>query len=482
MRNHYLHISVLFFWLLGGCATWDAPGEFTVIRSEPPNAQIRENGKFLGVTPSIIYVPRGYESRKYTLSLGGDTQELEIKRHYKWGKSFGRNFIFMSLAPVGWLTDLISQAAWRPDPGGSVTFKAREEKDNSKKIPKKGAVIAIAPPRSTHPDISDVMAAYIEKEMQKKYPQYSFLSYHSTVSTFADFSVDYDDDPRNEDLPNLYGRLGTNKIVISNLEIEHDKVRALINVKDFLDPASDFSTEIALPKESAEIVKKHDWVGVKPKYFYWLPNSVFLDFGESATSLTTITGTQEEIIRASSYHSDDFIGQVSRLVSTIGIRRIILPSQRDEWRYRFRLVPTASFSYAKETFPTGPTPVRQIIFTRTHADVGWGPSFNYENYRWNFYINVLPVLTYDSIATANATHEFEFSDVGVGGGAELGVMYFFKSGWTIRLYSRSANIPIDLWAKLWPEVTGTSQRIASSSFVSSGIAIGYVIPNKDLPF
>lgn len=469
---------VLSFLCLSACATWDNPGEYAAIRSQPSNAQIRQNGKLVGVTPAIVFIPRGKDNSEFTLSLRGETQSLVLKRKYKWGKSFGRNLIFFSLAPIGWITDLITHAAWQPESNGSVKFSFSDDESDRKKI-SKGEELAIAPPRSIHPDISDEMAPYIEKEIRRKYPQYWIRPYESTISTFSAFSVDFDNDLKLEDSTQLYGRLGVKKIATSSLNTEGRRTKATIRINDFFSPETDFSTEVELPEESSEIVKKYDWMGVRREYLYWLPNAVFLDFGDSATSLTMDNKDQH---RAKSYSSDDFVGKVSSVVSTIGFRRIILPSRRDEWRYRFRLVPTGSFSYAKEVFPTASATIRNIVFTRTHADIGWGPSFNYENFRWNLYFNFLPLVTYDSIVTSNATHDFDFDELGVNFGAELGLMYFFKSGWTLRLYSRSATIPLDLWKKLWPQVSGTNERVDGASFISSGLAIGYVIPNKDLPF
>lgn len=471
-----LFLFLLLF--LSGCATWDVPGDYTIVRSNPPGAKIKKDGNDLGVTPAVVYIPRGKEY-DITVQLNGEQKNIPIKKKYKWGKSFGRNLVFLSVAYVGWVTDLITGAAWQAESEVNANFDGQKASAQKQKVTTEPITVAIAPPHAYHPNISDDVGPLVEKEIQKKYPKYKILPYESTYEKFADLGSNFDDDPRPEEYPNLYGRLGIQKVVTSNVNTSNNSIHVSTRVIDFLNPETNSSHDFNVDTEKIEAVKAHGWIN-RPEYYYWMPNAVFFDMGKAGTLLTL---NNVEAIEGASYHSDDVLGKISQVVSTISIRRIVVPSRRDEWRYRFRMVPTGSFSYAKEKFPTAPVAIRDTVFVRTHADIGWGPSFNYENQKWNFYFNILPILTYDLIETSNATTDFEFSELTANVGAELGFLYFFKnSGWTIRFYSRSAVEPADLWGKLFTQVAGVSEKVTSASFITSGLAVGYVIPNKDLPF
>lgn len=474
MKNLSL-VLLLFF--LSGCATWDVPGDYTIVRSTPSGAQITKDGKVLGTTPAVVFIPRG---RKYDVSLRLNDEEkhVPIKKRYKWGKSFGRNFVFLSGAFIGWIVDLANGSAWQAEREVDVSFEGQKSVVQKPKNKNEVTTVAIAPPHADHPNISDDIGPIVEKEIKDKFPHYKVLSYESTYTKFADLGSNFDDDPRPQDYPTLYGRLGIQKVVTSNVDTSNDKILVNAKVIDFLAPETNSTHDIDVESEKIEAVKEHGWIK-RPQYYYWLPNAVFFDMGSSATQLTL---NDVDTIKASSYYSDDMIGRISQVVSSISIRRVVIPSRRDEWRYRFRMVPTGSFSHAKETFPTAPVAIRNTIFARTHADIGWGPSFNYENQKWDLYFNFLPILTYDLVETSNATTDFSFSETGIGVAAELGFLYFFKNGWTLRFYSRSAGEPSELWGKLFTQVAGVNEEVTAASFVTSGFAIGYVIPNKDLPF
>lgn len=477
MKNISL-LTLLF--VLSGCATWDVPGDYTTVRSTPSGAQITKNGKDLGVTPAVVYVPRDKEDYDLRVQLNDEEKNIRIKKKYKWGKSFGRNFVFLTYAIVGWITDLVTGAAWQAESEVSVNFDGQKSMATKPKGKNEVITVAIAPPHSAHPNISDDVGPIVEREIKKKFPNYKVLPYESTYSKFADLGSTFDDDPKPEDFPNLYGRLGIQKVVTSNVDTSNNKIRVTAKVTDFLALENAAIHEFSVDSDKVEAVKTYGWVNRPNYYSYWMPNSVFFDTGNSATALTL---NNAEEIRGSSYYADDVLGKISQVVSTISIRRIVIPSRRDEWRYRFRMVPSGSFSYAKEKFPTAPISIRDTVFARTHADLGWGPSFNYENQSWSFYFNILPLLTYDLIETSNTTTDFEFSETGVNLGLEVGFLYFFKnSGWTLRMYSRSAAEPKDLWGKLLTQVAGVTEKVTAANFLTSGFAIGYVIPNKDLPF
>ena len=102
---------------MGACASLDASDyrQTVLVNSSPPGATIYERGKKIGTTPEYVRVRRRHHP-ELTLDFGsGITRNLDLKTHYRWGDSFGADFLFLEFAPVAWGVDWATGNIWRLD-------------------------------------------------------------------------------------------------------------------------------------------------------------------------------------------------------------------------------------------------------------------------------------------------------------------------------------------------------------------------------
>jgi|GEM_PF-3145578 len=456
-----------------GCASLDSSHQYLKVTTLPAGAQVYRDGQLLGVTPLLVEAKRSSHDQ-LTVKVNDSTQELPLASHYKWSKSFWRNFIFLGYAPVGWVVDWISGASWFYDRDIYVDFQ------DQLKIPsaKRKSVVAIAPPQTVHEIVADEVGGQLERALASRDPQSQVLPYQQTLQTFEDYGYDFNDPIPTGQEYDIYGKLKVDRIVSSQVNLDRDPISVDFEVRDLFRPESNSKGMLEIQAKDLQASENVSWLGSHSNILYWLPNSLFLDFANSATALTV---NQQATTASASAASNDLLGQLTTVISDFSLRHIRIPPSREEWRYRFRFVPTVSFSYANETFSNIPS-LTGLNFTRGHFDAGWGASFNYENPRWDFFFNFLPLAAYDSVAVSANAVNFNSSQVGLSTAAELGIMRFFRSGWTLRFFSRTATVPTNLWQQAISNVQGQSVQVQSASFQQSGLSIGYVFPNKDLPY
>lgn len=384
----------------------------------------------------------------------------------------------MSLAPVGWGIDFLTGTAWNYQPEYQVSgFKGAPPK-----VMNQGSdAIAIAPPLSQHPNISDDVGTQLGFLFQDKFKGLPVRvePYQKTLSTFNDYDWDFDYQGTEPDRYEIYSKLKVNKVFYSSLDTTSDPQSVIVRgkLRDILHPEVDTDVEFRLNKHSIQSVHELGWSSRKSEIISWLPNSVYLDMSTSNTALHI----DDREYSTSPSTSDDFIGQASKYLSAISLRHVTPPSRRPVWRYQFHLVPTASFSYATESFENF-SPLEGITFERIHTDIGWGPSFNYGNNKFNFFFNIIPIVTYDYVTANVNQRDYREQNFGAGLAAETGIMFFFTNSWNLKFFSRSATSNIESWKRIIHDIAGPQYQITSASFVTAGLAVGYIFSNKDLPF
>jgi len=463
--------------LFTACASVGDLDQAILVRSAPSGAEVTHDGKVLGHTPLLTRIPRQH-SNELTLKLNDEEVKHPLKTRYRWGRSFGGNWALLSFAPVGWITDFVTGAAWNYRP----EFTVEGFKSTSPGLKGPDSAIAIAPPLSVHPNISDEVGNQLTpklREYLKSENAPHVLSYESTLNIFNDYAWDYDNAGSRSESYEVYSKTGANKIFFSKIDTASDPNNVLVQgeVRDILDPSTNRKINLTVDKALVPAIHDVGWSTRKENIVTLLPNSVYLDFSTSRTKLEI----NEEEVNASPRDTDGLLGQVYRYLSAVSFRNVTPPSKRPEWRYQFHLSPSASFSYAKEEFENY-APLANIDFQRTHIDIGWGPNFNYGNNHWNLFFNIFPLVNYDSVSATHNGKDYRAEDYGLKLGIELGVTYFFTQRFSLKFASRAANINTEMWESVIYDITGNETKIESASFATTGLSIGYTFPNKDLPF
>ncbi|QLY25781.1 hypothetical protein [Bdellovibrio sp. KM01] len=459
--------------ILSACATSGGRRQIIQIRSNSPGAKVFLDDQLLGQAPLLAEIPR-----KSSLQLnavdGKSKASTELDGHYRWGRSFAGNLGFLSWAPVGWATDLLTGAAWEYQDDVNLDFSESQQGNYQPAV-----FIAIAPPIATHPNIADEVGRLISADLSTKQTSTTVLPYNQTLSVFNDHDMDNDDQGVKSDRYEAAYHLKASKIYLGTVDISSDSQNVLVKgqLQDVLNPAESKSMDFAFDKSLTPSIYEVGWTDRSSEVISLLPNSIFIIPASGRTSLTI----NEQNVSAEEVSSEGFVEKTTQYLAAISLKNFLPPSKRKEWRYHFRLTPSLSFSYAREQFNDIPA-LKDVQFKRFHTDAGWGPSFNYGNNRYNLYLNIFPTVGYDSITTEKQGRDYREDSLGVTVGLEVGAMLFFKERWSIQVFSRSATVPEGMWSNIISDVTNTPTTVDSAAFVAAGFALGYTFPNKDLPF
>jgi hypothetical protein len=464
--------------LVTGCATLFDSKQIIRVSSKPPGAEVVYKGEKVGVTPMLLEVKTEHHP-EISVRDASETQTMILKTGYRWGRSFAGNLIFLTVAPAGWITDLISGHAWGVDRNVDVEFaKAYAEKKNIRMSKSEGQeVLAIAPPQSVHANLSDEVAHKIENKLRELYPTYKVIYYNNSLKDFRNYGIDFDSSASPSTQNGVFYDLKATKIYFSEVTLTDDEVMVKGEVVDALDPLKNQKKVFDFSRTEFTTLGEVAWLSDTHSLFYWLPNTIGVDLGSTATEIG-VNGTS---VRATSQPFAGFWGGVETAVSTISIRRIAPPIDRDNWSFRFAFVPTLSLSYVNEQF-SNVLGLQDQVFHRLHAEAGWGPSIAYGSRRWSIYLNLLPVWAYDQISTSvgNTNYSVDNSHGTLGG--ELGLMFFFSPRWLARAYYRSTPVPVVTWSRILSDALQSDANIQSVNEVDMGISFAYIIPSADLHF
>lgn len=458
-----------------GCASLGDRKQYVAFQSEPKNIEIYYQGQKQGITPLIIGIDR---ARDQHISIKTDNgfSEIPLQSKYRWGRSFWGNFAFLTLAPIGWIVDIITEKAYQFDDyylvrgGLPAQIKISEQKTYP---------VAIAPPISPHPQITKDVGLKITSSLQKKLGnRYEVIPYEKTADIFRDEGADFDSAIEEKPELKYFAKTGTQKIYFSDLDFSNGEIVVQGKVQDYFAEEKNINAELRFASEEIPRAKDLTWLGTRAKIFYWLPNSISLDLSSASTEFEVLGRRYE----AESSHSDDFLGETLKYVSAVGIRRITQPYDHPGWRYKFLMIPTANFSYNKENFPTF-APIAGQDFLRLHMDAGYGPSFNYGSKNWNVYLNIIPVIAYDKITTSATLGNNASRDEGsIQFITEFGLVNYLNERWHWRIFARNAPVNDQLWEEIIRANSGQNFDVESANIIASGLSIGYIIPNHVFNF
>jgi hypothetical protein len=457
-----------------GCATVGGHRQYVVVHTKPENLELRVNGQSLGRTPFIAGFERGSSKELHFFDDHGHEQVRRIPGHYRWWRSLAGNLVFITFAPVGWIVDDLTGTAWRFDSKLNFDFS-----DTMQVAPPpldhERPEVAIAPPTSGHANISDEVGRLIEKKLAHDHPEYEILPYDSTIDVFRGTGLDYDRSSDKEPMAEAFSRLSVNKIYFSSVDEHNKKVLVSGEITDGLNAGDSKKVDYEIPEEQVRAIHE---IGSQSyqDLVYWLPNSIGVDFGQTATSFKIGDST----VNAHTSFEDSVLGQVSQVVSAISISRVFPPIDRPGWHYRLGFAPEVTLSDANETFALAG--ISRVSFDRLYVDAGWGPNFNFGNKYLNFYLNLIPVVAYSQIGANAFGTNYSVSSTDVTISSEAGIMYFFTPHWMARIYVHSASESRDLWQKIFSQVADQPVYIESANLSSEGVNVSYVFPGQALKF
>lgn len=442
-----------------GCATYRSPDDVIAIDSSPQGADIFLHGKKVGTTPELIKLDRKFRE-KIELRHGGDSETLQLRGSYRFKGSFWPNFAFLSLAPIGWVVDIVNGSAWDYDSYYEVSFDGK--KPVHTKPPR--MKIAIAPPKSDYSMFSDELGSKLELQLKKEFPQYEVIPYKNTVGKFVYNNFDYSRSKSEVPWPDVFYDANSDMIYAAEVKDNGNKTRvkgAIYNA--YSKTPTDFKRyEFADDRiKTLEEVQKYD---DRPVYFHILPNTIALDLETNSSSIDIGPNTYNSSVQ----HSDDFWGKAGQFVSVVALRRYQPPTVDKLSGWRFAFNPSVLISHSRQKFEDSPE-VKDYTFTVSHIDASYGPQYTFSVKKWQFYASLMLALAYDQIKVDGETYGSD----NIGATIEFGTTYFFTPKWSVRLSSRSVSTNEEIWEEAILGATGTQYDIGSSQVATTGFSIGY---------
>ena len=454
------------FSLLISCASINGKNQYIGIKAQTSGVKVYHENQFLGYTPMIASIDR--KSKTYlTLEYNNSKKQIDLNAKYRWKEGILGNLVFLSAAPIALFYDYYYESAYEYPSELDLPIKATDAEINFhiKKI-------VIAPPKANSILLSEEIGDFLSQEIKKIYPQdsYQVVAFNDTLKKAYQLNIDNIEDVSNEQWLAFLGETAAQDIVISEVDIEGDQLHVKIKNYNHFKQEKIINEKWVYNSSKFKNLKANPWV-FSESPFVWFPNSIGLDFMNNRIDIEDSKSTHT----AEDSNYNDFMGQATRYISFLSLRYIEPPSKRDAWRYKFKMLPTAGLSINKYKFKYAPD-LQDTEFDSKFAYIGYGPSFNYGNQFWNFYLNYYLIFYYSSLEATSQTKNITESETGGSAVFDLGLAHFINSSFSIRLFSRSISGGDDLLVNTIKKLNG--DEYFESSHIQSGFSISYIIPYR----
>jgi hypothetical protein len=470
-----LHLSgrslclLLFCILLNGCASieHDAQVRPILVESQPPGAHIFIDGEDVGTTPKFVFAERKRHPQ-IEIQLGKDKRAVNLKTRYRWGVSFWSNFIFYVGAPVGWLVDLMTGAAWDPEDPAKVDFGVGAvARDATPHITQ----IAIAPPRADTLSLSDAAGLILEKKLRERLSGQCYVvrPYGSTLSDFIQYKYDYDS-PSWDTLDRrfLVSKLNVDQIAQSTLS-ESGNGGLLLNVGVDTAISGKKVDSLSLEVDSNDAVS--NIIGTHARLFHILPNTLGVDVVNENLIYNEFNGTP---IQLQPDAGGPWWQQGLRYVSALNITALpeLRPGRPSRWVFTF--IPTLGFS-RRRVVAQGDAAIDGQAYTRWQASLGYGPRLGYQIGRHFIYVDIIFEALWTSINWSEYGQNNTATDSGISAQSEFGYLAFLNPNWSVRLFVRAQNETTQAWTEALRR-TSPAVNVSgadSATLTTSGVELAY---------
>jgi len=454
---------------LVGCASVDYTDyrQTVLVTSRPAGAEVYNDGEFVGVTPAYVRVRRSIRPRLTFLYPNNPPQDVPLKIHYRWGDSFGTNFLLFTLAPVGWATDLLTGTSWRLDDPPERDFKGRP-------VPTVNSnTIAIAPPEAIDAESSDAIGQLLERKIQDE-KKGRVLPYAETVREFDYFGSDQGLTKNPKRRYNLFYTLKADKILLSRAE-PHDDGYYYVNshMYDVYTGAESDPHTWKLTSEDGSLREQLSQHRYYQQMFHWFPNALYLNLGTYTPQLSI----DQQSFRGESANATGFFNQAATYISFLGLGHIDRPRPDVKGHFTFDFVPTLFYSRKKIEFNEY-IPLRGALFDRSYVNACYGIEVGHMSWIGFFYFDLVPSLNWSQIRVSSPAVEdtsAEWSTIFV---EELGYSRFIGEHLIVKLFVRGISEDDNLWGRAVHAVTRADEVVSNSASSMAGIAFGYYFPSS----
>lgn len=469
----FLFLIMAAWAILPGCASMNSSGSYqsTLIRTSPPGASIYVGGVKVARSPDFVDIRR--KSRpSIEIETASGREEYELPTRYRWSY-FWRNFVFLTYAPIGWITDFVTGAAWDVRDPEVIPVQLAIADAKNPKPARARTEIAIAPPRSSSIALSDAAGRALESKLRAMQSNVNVQPYQNTLPVFVGGGYEYGD-TEGEARRKIQRTLRAD--VIYEASVEPDQSGWTVKSE-----AWDAATSATNPGPSFHLDRDQDGSRVlgttlwqHPWWSRVMPNTLGLDFVNEQMRME-LNNQNYDLAPVA---GEEWWATGLRYLSAINISST--PDRRREYgsRWEFSAVPNLRVS-RRSVKITGLPPSsttfteREPQFTRWSVAGGYGLEVGYLMGRHYIYLDAIPMFSWGQIKWRQDAQDYSTTRTGVVIQGEIGYSYSFESNWLIRIFSRSQSEDVALWSEAMKSRLGETYVPTSTTAVVSGVTIGY---------
>jgi hypothetical protein len=456
---------------VSGCAFMQTNGtrQNVVIRSVPPGAEIFVNGEPAGTTPQYLSVQRKHPALIEVDSAAG-AERVELEKQYRWRDSFFSNLIFLTYAPVGWVVDLASGAAYeRKNPAPVHVRLTREDEIAAKHA--RNRLIAVAPPQADSAEMSDAGAQALQEAVEQS-QQGKLRPYDDTVGIFAEYNYDFDERPGEKDRAKIYSLLGVDAIYESSIVEENGKFVLKSKETNVYTGQDHDSFQLALSTRGvSKTYTRKDW------WARLLPNSLGVSFANEDLEFKQGNSTYY----SQTVGGDQWWALGLKYLSALDIDNIPLRRPGHAARWQFAFVPAIRLSRMRirvSGLPLSASGVGEDSeYIRWWISAGYGPEVGYQISRHYIYLNFIPDLYWTNLDWVDSGQAKSVSATSVSYQAETGYVVSIGTHWAARLFSRTVGERNEIWGEALKNRLPTSQALDTHTLIG-GLSIVYRLTPK----
>ena len=464
--------------LMSACASVGRQNNLqtVMIRTHPPGADIYYKGKKLSdKTPALVRVQRG-QVGSFDVVKGDVKKTVEMRSRYRWGDSFASNLSFLMFAPVGWVVDFITGAAWEYQPFGFIELPGAPAAPNEDKPP----TIAIAPPKSGWMELSDAGGDFWQQRLRDNFPDAKILPYSQTRKIFNKYQYDYNSKDASDEHYDMLRELKADYVFESEFkQVEKNKTEYV----ELKGEATDvYTSEIEMMQAVnfkswdmseggiASFYSRHSWL-------HLIANTPELEY----TTHTTNLNISNNKYSASRIEGHDFFGTLFSTIESMNISYIQPPRNDRGGRFTFNFAPAIRLRLNELTFPGAPAPISGIQFRYSLISAGYEPELGYQFGRHYFYVDVTPFLGWHRLSWSQNNQHYVNSLLRFNLEEEIGYRIFITSELSVRVFGRSVSEPDSLWTSAISDISGGMRDARGAQDTFAGISLGYTfIPKRGL--
>jgi len=453
------------------------------ISSNPVDAKVYFNGTLLGVgegtfvgkTPGFMKIKRKFFSRALFSKEGYDTKKIWLDKKYRWQSSFFANMVFLFAAPVGWIVDLVTGAAWEYD---SIHQTSLFSNKVMEELPPPPKVIAISPPQHKHELVSDKIGIKLKSLLKKRYPQAVILPYQKTSKIFISYSFTHNNKPLAIYLPHLENDLKATHIANSHImSREHEHEHEYEIETDLYSIFTEATIDSFSNKYSQKKIYKFQfqqstlWGQISP-YISFFPNALSTEVIASPLSVTLAGGSNAK------YKSDT---NPTNYLNGISVSNIKSPKLTEHYRFIARTFPELTFAFRQIQFNRTKgslSSVSKISFNWYGLAMGYGAEIGLESPFGYPSLRFIGALAYDHISwDADSAIAFSFRP-----SFEIGYAFYTQDKINIKIFYRGAYFSDDIWSDAMTEYANTAIKADLEDASTFGVRVSYYFPEAKIKF